>query len=442
MSEQQAFTPIRLSGRYLRRLEPARVAFLGLLVYIGLTLVAPLRVTITEFSVAAVAYALLCYLGLAVGAVIYHTIFPQRPGAKMLIAAPLPKPLFWAALAVSGLGVALRLIDRFVLRGVTLGEDAASVRTQLEGSSSSPISVVSAVTFPVCFGILFFYYCLPKTERRWWMGALATLIFLYPTFESVTSGTRSQMMVSLGMMLMIRSILVDDLKWLRNPALIALGAVLLLNLFFVMFEMRVESMGLDFYTSTQASGYAFTVLPNDFATSYLLENKGIMSSVVSLIVHLTQYYCHSGFEFVYIFDRLPNKPLLGAYNFFHIYKFIGMIIGDTSVNETINTLDIRVGVYATFFVPLYVDYNWGGPVFMMIFGFVLSILWRATLHHPTAWFPLTAYMSIVLFLMPVTSFIVSSQGLYIIVSLLALAIVIHRLDRRGRRLNAEFRKAQ
>ncbi len=442
MSQEQAVTPIRLSGLYLGRMEPVRVALMGLLTYIGLTLIAPLRITITEFSTAGIVYASLCYGGLIAGAVIYHTLFPQKPGPKILMAAPLPKPLFWITLAAAGLGVALRMVDRFVLRGVTLGDDFASVRAQLESSSSSPLSVVSAVTFPACFGILFFYYCLPKADRRWWIGTITTLIFLYPSFESVTSGTRSQMMVSLGMMLMIRSILVDDLKWLRNPFLVAFGAFLLLNLFFLMFEIRVELMGLDFYTSTQSSGYAFTVLPNDFATSYLIENKGIMSSIVSLIVHLTQYYCHSGFEYLYIFDKLPQKPLWGAYNFFHIYKFIGMIIGDTSVNDTINTLDIRVGVYATFFVPLFIDYHWAGPVFMMIFGFVLSILWKATFRHPTAWFPLTAYMSLVLFLMPITSFIVSSQGLYIIASLLALAIVIHRMDARGRRLTAQLRKAR
>lgn len=441
MSSEHSFTPIRLSGSYLRNLEPVRIAFLGLLVYLIITAVAPLRPTLTQFSTMAIIYALLCYLGLAVGAIAYHTLFPQKPGPKILLSAPLPKPLFWTALAVSGIGVTLQLIDRYVLRGVTLGDDIASVRAQLEGTSASPLSVVGAVTFPVCFGILFFYYCLPRSERRWWLGTLTTIIFLYPSFEAIMAGTRSQMTISLGLMLMIRSILVDDLKWLRNPVILAVGVFLLLNLFFVMFEIRVESLGMDFYTSSQNSGYAFTVLPNDFATSYLVENKGVMSSIMSLIVHFTQYYVHSGFEYLYIFDRLPSQNLWGAYNFYHIYKFIGMILGDTSVNELINNLDIRVGVYATFFVPLFIDYNWGGPVFMAIFGFVLSILWRATFRHPTAWFPLTAYMSVVLFLMPITSFIFGARGLYIIVSLLAMAVLIHRKDVRGRRLTAELRKA-
>lgn len=434
--------PIHLSGAYLRRLEPVRTAFLGLLTYLVLALVAPLRSTVADPSTLAVAYALACYLGLAVGAILYHTLFPQKPIGRDLWTAPLPKPLFMIALGLSGLGVAMRMIDRFVLRGVPLGEDFASVRAQLEATSASPLSAASAVIYPICFGMIFFYYCLPRSERRWWLGALATLIFLYPSFESIIGGTRSQMAVSLGFILVTRSILIDDLKWLRNRLVVAGGALLILNLFFLMFEIRVESMGQDFYTSSQTSGYAFTVPPNDFAQSYLIENKGLATSIVSLIVHFTQYYCHSGFEYLYIFDRLPEKPLWGAYNFFHIYKFFGMVIGDSSVNETINNLDIRVGVYATFFVPLFIDYHWGGPVFMMIFGFVLSLLWRATFRHPTAWFPLTAYMSIVLFLMPITSFIVASQGLYVITSLLAMGVLIHRMDGRGRRLTARFHRAQ
>ena len=129
----------------------------------------------------------------------------------------------------------------------------------------------------------------------------------------------------------------------------------------------------------------------------------------------------------------------GAYNFFHIYKFFGMVIGDTSVNEAINNLDIRVGIFATFFVPLFIDYHWGGPAFMIFGGFILSLLWRAAFRHPTAWFPLTAYMSIVLFLIPVTSFIFAAQGLYIIVSLLTMGVLIHRLDASGRRLTATMR---
>lgn len=440
MTLEAPIEPIRLSGSYLRRLEPVRVAVMGLLTYLFLAFVAPLKSTVADPSTLGVVYALLCYGGLALGAILYHTLYPQKPGAAILLSAPLPKPMFFIALALSSLGVAMRMVDRFVLRGVPIGEDFASVRAQLEATSASPLSAASAMIYPICFGMIFFYFCLRKEDRTRPLGILAAAIFLYPSMESVISGTRSQMIISLGFILLTRSILVDNLRWLRNRFVMAVAGVLLLNLFFVMFEIRVESMGQDFYTSSQTSGYAFTVPPNDFATYYLIENRGIMSSVVSLIVHLTQYYCHSGYEYLFIFDKLPSQPLWGAYNFFHIYKFIGMIVGDTSVNDTINNLDIRVGVFATFFVPLFLDFHWGGPVFMMIFGFILSLLWRATLRHPTAWFPLTAYMSIVLFLMPVTSFIVTAQGLYVIVSLLTIAVLIHRMDGRGRRISASLRK--
>ncbi|WP_232302582.1 hypothetical protein, partial [Elstera litoralis] len=111
----------------------------------------------------------------------------------------------------------------------------------------------------------------------------------------------------------------------------------------------VEAMGMDFYTSSQNSGYAFTVPPNDFALSYLVDNKGISTSIMSLIVHFTQYYVHSGYEYLYIFDRLPSEHTWGAYNFFHIYKFFALILGDPNINNFINNLDIRAGVYATFF---------------------------------------------------------------------------------------------
>lgn len=440
MSFEVQPVPIRLSGRFLRRLEPVRMAVMGLLTYLLLVAIAPLRSTVTDPSVMAIVYALLCYLGLAVGAILYHTLFPQKPTPALLLSAPLPKPLFLIALTLSSVGVAMRIIDRLVLRSVPIGEDFASVRAQLEATSASPLSAASAVIYPICFGIIFFYFCLRKEDRSRTLGILATIVFLYPSLEANLSGTRSQMIVSLGFILMTRSILVDNLKWLRNPIVLSIGFFLLMNLFFLIFELRLEGMGMDFYTSSQTSGYAFTVPPNNFATYYLVENRGFMTSLMGIIVHITQYYCHSGYEYLYIFDKLPEKPMWGAYNFFHIYKFFGMVIGDTSVNEAINNLDIRVGIFATFFVPLFIDYHWGGPAFMIFGGFILSLLWRAAFRHPTAWFPLTAYMSIVLFLIPVTSFIFAAQGLYIIVSLLTMGVLIHRLDANGRRLTARMRK--
>lgn len=435
-------TPIRLSGRFLRRLEPVRVAILGLVTYLLLVLVAPLQPIITNPSALALLYVLLSYLGLAMGAMAYHTLFPRKAAPVLLLSAPLPKPLFLIALALSGIGVAMRVIDRLVLRGVPLGEDFASVRAQLEATSASPLSAASAMIYPICFAMIFFYFCLRKEDRSWPLGIIAAAIFLYPSIEANIAGTRSLMIVSIGFIMMTRSVLVDNLKWLRNPVVMAIGGIFILNLFFVIFELRLASMGMDFYASSQNSGYAFTVPPNNLATYYLIENHGFLSSVMAVIVHVTQYYCHSGFEYLYIFDRLPQEPMLGFYNFFHIYKFIGMVLGDPSVNDAINNLDIRVGIFATFFVPLFIDFHWGGPVFMMVGGFILSLLWRATFRHPTAWFPLTAYMSIVLFLMPVTSFLFAAQGLYIVVSLLTMGVLIHWMDGKGRRLVAAWHKEQ
>ncbi|WP_156995441.1 hypothetical protein, partial [Elstera litoralis] len=137
----------------------------------------------------------------------------------------------------------MRLVDRFVLRGVQLGEDFSSVRSQLESAGASPLSTASAVIYPISFGMIFFYYCLPKSARRWWLGALATLIFLFPSFDAVIAGNRSLMAVSIGFILITRSILVDDLHWLRNRLFIGIALFLILNLFFIMFEIRVEAMG-------------------------------------------------------------------------------------------------------------------------------------------------------------------------------------------------------
>jgi hypothetical protein len=197
----------------------------------------------------------------------------------------------------------------------------------------------------------------------------------------------------------------------------------------MIFEMRLEAAGTDFVTSSQLSGYAFTTPPSKAMEALLLESDGPVRLLASIGLHISQYYCHSGYELMYIFDRLPDEPLFGAYNFFHLFKLISLLTGDNSVIERVQSIDIRTGVFATFFVPLFVDFGWLGVIVMFGFGYGCTVLWRAACRRPVVWFPLLAYLTIVLFLMPVTSFIIAAQGLYTIVALSVIGLGLAVLER-------------
>jgi|GEM_PF-2655107 len=432
MTAPSAHSDIRLSGRYLAKLEPARVAVAGLLLYIVSATLAPVSPSV-DWSSMGLLYAALGYGAFIFGVLAWQGIFPTQRLPDILPSPPLRPISAMVILAIAAMGGGLRMIDRFILRDVPLGEDFNAVRAQLEATQASLFSTVGAAVYPACYVTLLAFHAMPPEKRKWWMGAAAYTLFLYPSSEALLQGSRSLMMISLGFILLSRGVLIDSFKILRNPLVIAGSLIMVINGFFIIFEMRLESSGMDFFVSSQASGYAFTVPPSKFAENILATDTGIAARVMALLVHLFQYYCHSGFELMLIFDHLPQNPLWGAYNFFHFFKLLAMLTGDTSMVDAASNVDFRTGVFATFFVPLFVDFHWAGPAVMAIFGALASASWSAACRRPTVWFPLYSYQVIIIFLMPVTSFLLAAQGLYTIAALVLVSLILSRLERQPAR---------
>jgi hypothetical protein len=419
---------IELDGLFLSALSPERPALAGLLFYLLLTAVAPIAPTV-EINLRALAYVGACYLVYVAGVATCRLLNPVPTLAAHLRIPPLSLPGFLFVLGVAWVGVALRVADRFLVREVPLGDDFSAVRQQLQQSESGLLSAASAGLYPAAFVTVIAYYMLPAGRRHPVLGLAAYLVFLYPALEAGMQGSRSLIMISFAFILLSRQLLPHAFGILRRPAVFGVAALLLGYGLFLIFEMRLEAAGTDFITSSQLSGYAFTVPPSKSIEALLLESDGPVRLLASIALHITQYYCHSGYELMYIFDRLPDEPLFGAYNFFHFFKLLSLLTGDTSLIDQAQAVDIRTGVFATFFVPLFVDFGWLGVVVMFGFGYGCTVLWRAACRRTVVWFPLLAYLTVVVFLMPVTSFIVAAQGLYTIVALSFIGLGLAVLER-------------
>jgi hypothetical protein len=418
---------IELSGSFLGALSPERSALAGLLFYLLLAAVAPITPTV-EINLLALAYVGACYLAFVSGVAVCRALTPSPTLAARIRIRPLSLVGFLFVLGVALIGIALRVLDRFVVREVPFGDDFSAVRQQLQSSEATLLSAAGAGLYPAAFVTIIAYYLLPERRRSLVLGIAAYLAFLYPALEAGLQGSRSLIMISFAFILLSRQLLPDAFGILRRPAIFSLAFLLLTYGLFAIFEMRLEAAGTDFIASSQLSGYAFTVPPSKTMAELLLVSDGPIRLLASIVLHISQYYCHSGYELMYIFDRLPDQPLFGAYNFFHAFKLLSLLTGDTSLIDQAQAVDIRSGVFATFFVPLFVDFGWLGIVVMFGFGVVSTMLWRAANRRPVVWFPLLAYVTIVLFLMPVMSLIVAAQGLYTIAALTLVGLGLAMLE--------------
>lgn len=423
---------IRLNGQALMKLAPARTAVMGLLVYIGMVIIAPV-VIMVEPGVPALLYAGAGYMALFSGVFLHHLVSPSPFAAPVITIQPIAPTTWRMAILLSGGAIAVRLFDRFVLRGVPIGEGADAVRNQLMNTEASPLSALGAALYPSCYAVLILFYCLPKRHRTTSAMVISYVLFLYPTMEAMMQNSRSLIIVSVALVLQARSVLIGSFAFLKSRVVQIGAGVGGMVGFFSVFVARLEDAGREFLASAQESGYAFTVQPNDTMMDLMMNNYGLLTTMAAAFLHVTQYYTHSFFEFFFIYDSLPELHSWGGFNFFHIYKFVGMVTGWTAMTDRAMTAEIRQGIFATMFVPMWVDFGWLMPAVMFVFGYIAAWLWKLSLAYPQQWFPLYSYIVVVIFLIPVTSFFFAAQGFYTISALTATSLMVGFLERRRAR---------
>lgn len=423
-----------MSGIWLKRLAPERVALWGLSAYLAAVLVAPLDYIVAP-TPAPLFYAGLGYGFLIAGALVVRFAAAPIEPPPLFRAPVVGLAVFRLALILALAGAALRLFDRIFIRGVPLGGAFDLVREQLEVTDVTMFSVFSAVLYPACYALVFLYHLLPARHRSLTLGLVAYAMFFFPAAEGILQGSRALTLISFGFLSVYWLVLPSAISSRHRGLIIAGATIAGVYAALMMFQARLDLMGMTFFDSIVQSGYAYTAPPAQWADTYLAQNQGSFSGdVISATIHAFQYYTHSGFEFILFFENKPDVLLLGAYNFFHIAKLISFVTGDPSIVQEVLSADFRTGIFASFFSPLYLDFGWWGPIFMFGFGAFSSTLWRAAIFRPGLWFPLYAYMILVLFLIPVSSFLVTAQGLYTIsgLTLLAVAIMFSRADQRAR----------
>lgn len=390
--------------------RPENVLLLGVGVYIAVLILSPLEVLVPIETGSFV------YIGLTITALVLGSRFADlirlRAGARHILDLKLKRDenrLFWAMIWLGGIGNLLKLLDKYVVRGVgsLTGFEAREV---LLNSGSGMLSMVAGGLYPFGYLPIFILLGAKVLPRKRWKLMLACIIFLIPALDALLLFSRSFMLVNLAMIYFAVSLTmfqgrIAPLK-LILPVLASVMLVLTISIW--IFLQRLDGMSLALSSSIYLSGYAHTVAPNDAGQELI--NRG---SLLVGLLPIAQYYIHSILEFQVLWSMTETQNFSWGRLLFAPYFKILTILGVAS-DPDLFELFPRVGVFTSFWGPFWVDFGWFGPMVMFFLGIIMRIVARAARNGEMRAYPLYTYFCVVLFFMPVVNFAITAQGMYVI----------------------------
>lgn len=400
--------------------SPFSVFTWGLVAYLFIFMISPLTPkydgTLYSWSYL-IASIFSLYVGLLFG---YKKFSFKAKKIQININTKVLKKVFEIILIIAVIGVLLRIIDKYYLRGATLALDIVENREALSSQGTGLISIVSAVLYPFSFIILFYYLFLRRVKAIFSVWLLIILpVALFPIIDGLFFGSRSSALVFIALIIFYLGIF-NFFKLKVNIKTLILSIVFFIAIFSLsgyIFSFRTESLGMDSIASTQISGYSHFVQLDIKWTNFLYSVDGNLIYYFYIgVINFVQYVVHGVFELLYLVDNFDIEKLTyGGQNFFIILKFFAKVF-HFDLDFVVNA-QIRSGIYTTFFGPIYYDFVYFGVLFSFIFGFFTG---RLALNifkkNKVTLIPLYLYMLVILFFALVVSLLVSAQGMYVIVA--------------------------
>lgn len=410
--------------------RPEYILFLGFVTYFVLWVVAPLQPTV-EISGGAIFFIFLCAAAFVLGSQFANRIRLRqkwKSTARNLVGR-MENRLFWLMFTIGGTGLFLRFFDKYVLRGVGSLTGSAAREILLE-SNASPLSLLSGVLYPFAYIPLFIYLGSSSIGKSRMKFIGAAVLFLLPSIDALITFSRSFMLVSMAMMYFGVSITIFKGRALPRQLLIPLvvGGAAAVSSSAAIFLLRLEDMQFDVTDSVFLSGYAYTLQPNQF-TWELISGHSATATVLAALLPILQYFLHSLYEFQILWSS-PSQQIFsyGALTFAPYVKALSIF--GLAENANLFELFPRVGIFTTFFGPLWVDFGYFSPLVMFVFGFMARRLARAARGGDLGAYPLYTYFCVVLFFAPVVNFLISAQGMYNINAFVVFWLMSRKLARR------------
>lgn len=384
-------------------MNPHKLYTKSLAFFALLWLIAPLEVVIDFSPEALIIFFALCaslYYGVKIKGTRLKLALPEdRVSSGSMRVPEKTRTLFHILLALAIFGLCLRAIDKILIRDII--SFATAVERRDSDTEASILGVLSAPLYSLLL-------LLPVFAKPLNFGLIkTTAIFalgLVPAIEVLYLGSRGLAITTFIMFLLY--------VWFNYRLSLTkkLGAVIALwilgSIFLEIFLARVDSYGFSATYSAFNSGYAFTLVPNEWLAR-LAEAGEWDSQIFIAVMNFSQYYLHGVLEFFYLYDNFDLGSLqYGAYTFSLLGKLFGYTVD--------SYLTPRFGVYTTLFGPLWVDFGYLTFFIVFLIGYYTSYCFKLAIKGDILYIPLCGYFAAVVLFAPVVNLIQSALGMYVL----------------------------
>lgn len=394
--------------------RPENVLLIGFITYLIVYLLSPLEITV-PIEYGSLIFIATTSIALVFGSRFADMISPRKNLRKITVLRleRIEGRLFWGTLLLGLTGSLLRLYDQLILRGSS-GLTGLDAREALIDQTATQFSLLGGVLYPFGFLPIFILLgarALPRTKLR--LG-FACAVFLIPAVAALALYSRSFMLVSLAMIYFGVSLAVFRGRALPRQLLLpaVLGISTILTISASIFAWRLNQMSLTILHSVLMSGYSYTATPTNAALE-VIRGGGWLGVTVAGVLPILQYYVHGPLEFQILWSDYDTQVFSHGALLFSPYVKLLSIFGIASQPD-LYELFPRVGVFTSFWGPLWVDFGWLSLLVMFLFGFVARRIAIAARAADLGAVPLYTYICVILFFMPVVNFAISAQGMYVI----------------------------
>lgn len=415
-----------------RFLSPAILVFYSTIIFLICLPLLPVDVKY-PMTIEAFFFWLLCFISFFIG-----TLIGCGKKSSMLLRqyhhsnnTKKAKNLVLMLVTIGFIGIIMLFVDRYLIRGVSLSANSMENREMLNDNKASLLSMIAAATsaFGTLSYILIWITEVNQIVINRWLKLLALLSPLLVLIFSIQMGSRSLMLVVL---------LVYLFAWLfvlrlqgrkiqfQHKLMVVIAFLGLAIISAVMMVSRVELMGIDIFYSFINSAYAYTLLPSPFLIDIIQSNQAI-GEILSGLFSLVQYVFHGIYEFSLLFNNYQGEHELGNRVFWLPIKILSISTGGwIETSEAVHAGE-RYGIFTTFVGPIFIDFGWFSPVFLVLYGILISLPYRLLQRGFIEWLPAVLLVATNSVLWPVVNIFISATGTYLLVAALTIGFIGKRL---------------
>ena len=402
--------------KVIKFLEPKKLILSGLFIWLFLFVFSPFS-SVENIGINYYLFIFINILFYLIGTLLIGTRIKPHPINKAK-SIKLFYLFFWIAL----FGVLFKLTDKFFIRGVNFDLTAHENRDSLEQGAGNIIGIIGSLLSPLSFHVLFLFFKYKINTNK----IIKVVILIMPfiqVLDALAIGSRSSILVTILFVVLFLLIL-NKLKLNFKKGILYFSLFIgflffLQNIFIKRTSDWVDESFIKEHT-LELSGFNNMLVTNQEFNDFTINNNNYIADMLFVYTLTTKYYLHGMIELNHLINNFNNNHTYGGYTFILYKRILYKIIGKKADNSNYANIMPRNGIFTSFLGPIFVDFGWFSPIFLLLFGAYSKRIHSRLISNDDSAVLLYVYLSVVILFFPVFNFISGANGLYIFTSFLLI----------------------